>query len=255
MADVDDTPTPDAGRDAPGRATPGRVSLVTGANRGLGLAIAEQLGRAGHRVVGAYRSDHPDSDLVTAWVPCDVTDRASVDACFTQIEADLGPVEVLVSNAGVTRDGLVLRMSDDDFTSVVDANLTGAFRVARRAAKGMVRARYGRIVFVSSISGRVGQAGQANYAASKAGLVGLAKSLARELASRNICVNVVEPGPLPTDMTEALSEEQRAQLIAVVPLGRMGRLDEVAAAVEFLAADRASYITGAVLGVDGGLGM
>jgi 3-oxoacyl-[acyl-carrier protein] reductase len=245
MADVDETPDP----------TAGRVCLVTGANRGLGLAIAEELGRAGHRVVGTYRADHPDSDLVTAWVPCDVTDRASVDDCFAQIESDLGPVEILVSNAGITRDGLVLRMSDDDFASVVDANLTGAFRVARRAAKGMVRARYGRIVFVSSISGRVGQAGQANYAASKAGLVGLAKSLARELASRNICVNVVEPGPLPTDMTEALSEDQRAQLIAVVPLGRMGRLDEVAAAVEFLAADRASYITGAVLGVDGGLGM
>ncbi len=246
MADVDETPGSNAHR----------ITLVTGANRGLGLAIAEQLGRAGHRVAGTYRNDHPDSHAVAAWVPCDVTDRSSVDACFDAVEAELGgPVEVLVSNAGVTRDGLVLRMSDDDFDAVVDANLAGAFRVARRAAKGMVRARYGRIVFVSSISGRVGQAGQANYAASKAGLVGLAKSLARELASRNITVNVVEPGPLPTDMTDALSDDQRAQLIAAVPLGRMGRLDEVAAAVEFLAADRASYITGAVLGVDGGLGM
>lgn len=245
MADVETHDGPHAGR----------VALITGANRGLGLAIAERLGRAGYRTVGTYRDAHPDSDLVSGWVRLDVTDTESVDAAFSEVESTFGNVEVVVSNAGLTRDGLVLRMSDHDFTSVVDANLTGAFRVARRAAKTMLRARWGRIVFISSISGRVGQAGQANYAASKAGVLGMAKSLARELASRNICVNVVEPGPLPTDMTAALSDDQRAQLVAAVPLGRMGELDEVAAAVEFLASDDASYITGVALAVDGGLGM
>lgn len=233
----------------------GRITLVTGANRGLGLAIAEHLASSGFRVIGTSRDGEPASDLAEGWVRLDVTDTASVNAAFDEIEERFGNVEVLVSNAGITRDGLVLRMSDDDFTDVIDANLTGAFRVARRAAKAMVRARRGRIVFVSSISGRVGQAGQVNYAASKAGIVGMAKSLARELASRNICVNVVEPGPLPTDMTASLTDDQRAQLVAAVPLGRMGELSEVAAAVEFLAGDAASYITGAALAVDGGLGM
>ena len=232
-----------------------RVALVTGANRGLGLAIARRLAAAGHRVVGTYRSDHPDDDAIERWVRCDVTDPTSVDAAFSEVAAELGAPQVVVSNAGVTKDGLVLRMSDDDFTSVVDANLAGAFRVAQRAAKPMVRARWGRIIFVSSIAGRVGQAGQVNYAASKAGLTGLAKSLARELASRNITVNVVEPGPLPTDMTEQLTDAQRDHLLAHVPLGRFGELDEVAAAVVFLAGDDAAYITGACLGVDGGLGM
>jgi 3-oxoacyl-[acyl-carrier protein] reductase len=244
MADVDVAPA----------APMGRVTLVTGANRGLGLVIDQRLAAAGSRVAGTYRSDHPD-DTDILWVRCDVGDPDSVDAAFNEVESAFGPVEVLVSNAGITRDGLVLRMSDDDFTSVIDANLAGAFRVAKRAAKGMVRARWGRIVFISSISGRVGQAGQVNYAASKAGLLGMAKSLARELASRNICVNVVEPGPLPTEMTESLTDDQRAQLVAHVPLGRMGELREVAAAVEFLAGEDASYITGAALGVDGGLGM
>jgi len=233
----------------------GRLTLVTGANRGLGLAIAEHLAHRGFRVVGTYRDTHPASDSGIGWVRLDVTDTASVDAAFAEVEERYGPVEVVVSNAGITRDGLVLRMSDDDFTSVLDANLTGAFRVARRAAKAMVRARRGRIVFVSSIVGRVGQAGQVNYAASKAGVAGMAKSLARELASRNICVNVVEPGPLPTDMTAALTDDQRAQLVAAVPLGRMGEPTEVAAAVEFLASDAASYVTGVTLAVDGGLGM
>lgn len=232
-----------------------RVALVTGANRGLGAAIATQLAAEGHRVAGTYRSTHPDLDGVSLWVPCDVTDSGAVDDAFSTVESELGPVDIAVSNAGVTRDGLVLRMSDEDFTTVLDANLTGAFRVARRAAKSMVRRRFGRIILVSSIAGRVGQAGQANYAASKAGLTGLGKSLARELASRNITVNVVEPGPLPTDMTDALTEEQRAALVEHVPLGRFGELDEVAAAVVFLASDRAGYITGACLAVDGGLGM
>lgn len=237
------------------RPPPGRLALVTGANRGLGLAIAEHLAHRGFRVVGTYRDTHPEDDSGIGWVRLDVTDTASVDAAFAEVEERYGPVEVVVSNAGITRDGLVLRMSDDDFTSVLDANLTGAFRVARRAAKAMVRARRGRIVFVSSIVGRVGQAGQVNYAASKAGVAGMAKSLARELASRNICVNVVEPGPLPTDMTAALTDDQRAQLVAAVPLGRMGEPTEVAAAVEFLASDAASYVTGVTLAVDGGLGM
>jgi 3-oxoacyl-[acyl-carrier protein] reductase len=232
-----------------------RVAIVTGANRGLGLAIATRLAAAGHRVAGTYRNDHPHSDAVSLWVPCDVTDTATVDGAFATVEEQLGPAEIVVSNAGVTRDGLVLRMSDEDFTEVIDANLTGAFRVARRAAKTMVRRRFGRIILVSSIAGRVGQAGQANYAASKAGLTGLGKSLARELASRNITVNVVEPGPLPTDMTDALTEEQRAALVDLVPLGRFGELDEVAAAVVFLASDEAGYVTGACLAVDGGLGM
>lgn len=232
-----------------------RVAIVTGANRGLGLAIATRLAAAGHRVAGTYRSDHPQSDAVSLWVPCDVTDTATVDGAFATVEEQLGPAEIVVSNAGVTRDGLVLRMSDEDFTEVIDANLTGAFRVARRAARTMVRRRFGRIILVSSIAGRVGQAGQANYAASKAGLTGLGKSLARELASRNITVNVVEPGPLPTDMTDALTEEQRADLVDHVPLGRFGELDEVAAAVVFLASDEAGYVTGACLAVDGGLGM
>ena len=232
-----------------------RVALVTGANRGLGLAIARRLAAAGHRVVGTYRSDHPEDPSVERWVRCEVTDPDSVDAAFDEATREMGAPEIVVSNAGITRDGLVLRMSDDDFTSVVDANLAGAFRVAKRAVKPMVRARWGRIVFVSSIAGRVGQAGQVNYAASKAGRTGMAKSLARELASRNITVNVVEPGPLPTEMTGSLTDEQRAQLVAHVPLGRFGELDEVAAAVVFLAGDEAGYITGACLGVDGGLGM
>jgi 3-oxoacyl-[acyl-carrier protein] reductase len=231
-----------------------RVALVTGANRGLGLAIARALRDEGHRVAGTYRSDAPDEPGIE-WVRCDVTDSESVDAAFDAVEASLGPVEVLVSNAGANRDGLLLRMSDDDFTSVLDANLAGTFRVARRAAKRMVRGRYGRMVFISSVVGQVGQAGQANYAASKAGLVGLARSMARELASRNVCVNVVAPGPLPTDMIDALTDEQRASMLAQVPLGRFGELAEVAATVVFLTSEAAGYITGAVVPVDGGLGM
>lgn len=232
-----------------------RVVLVTGGNRGIGLATARRFAAAGHRVAVTARSGTvPDADGLTV-VACDVTDGASVDAAVDEIEDSLGPVEVLVSNAGITRDGLVLRMSDDDFTAVLDANLTGGFRVARRVVKGMMRARWGRIVFVSSVVGLGGQAGQANYAASKAGLVGLARSLAKEFASRNVTVNVVAPGPVDTDMLAALSAEQRDAMLAMVPAGRLGAPDEIAAAIAFLASDEAAFITGTVLPVDGGLSM
>ncbi|MEO2171214.1 MAG: 3-oxoacyl-ACP reductase FabG, partial [Acidimicrobiales bacterium] len=232
-----------------------RVVLVTGGNRGIGLACALAFAAEGQRVAVTCRGEAP-AELVDAGilaVPCDVTDSATVDAAFTAIEEELGPVEVLVANAGITRDGLVLRMSDGDFTDVIDANLTGAFRVARRAVRGMMKARWGRIILVSSIAGRVGQTGQANYAASKAGLVGLGRSLAKEFASRNVTVNVVAPGPILTDMLAALPEDQQAAYAEAVPLGRLGQAEEVAAAVTFLASDAAAYVTGAVLPVDGGL--
>ncbi|MCH2438984.1 MAG: 3-oxoacyl-ACP reductase FabG [Acidimicrobiales bacterium] len=234
-----------------------RVVLVTGGNRGIGLACALAFAAEGQRVAVTCRGEAP-AELVDAGilaVPCDVTDSATVDAAFTAIEEELGPVEVLVANAGITRDGLVLRMSDGDFTDVIDANLTGAFRVARRAVRGMMKARWGRIILVSSIAGRVGQTGQANYAASKAGLVGLGRSLAKEFASRNVTVNVVAPGPILTDMLAALPEDQQAAYAEAVPLGRLGQAEEVAAAVTFLASDAAAYVTGAVLPVDGGLFM
>ena len=234
-----------------------RVVLVTGGNRGIGLACALAFAADGHRVAVTCRGEAP-AELVDAGilaVPCDVTDSATVDAAFATIEEELGPVEVLVANAGITRDGLVLRMSDGDFTDVLDANLTGAFRVARRAVRGMMRARWGRIILVSSIAGRVGQTGQANYAASKAGLVGLGRSLAKEFASRNVTVNVVAPGPILTDMLAALPEDQQDAYAEAVPLGRLGQAGEVAAAVTFLASDAAAYVTGAVLPVDGGLFM
>lgn len=231
-----------------------RVALVTGGNRGIGLACAIALRDAGHRVAVTYRSAAPEIDGIRAF-PCDVTAAEDVDRTFAAVEAELGPVELLVSNAGITKDKLVLRMSEDDFASVLDANLTGGFRVAKRAVKTMTRARYGRIVFISSVVGLVGQAGQANYAASKAGLGGLARSLAREFASRNITVNVVAPGPIATDMTEALNEAQRAAIGQTVPLGRFGTAEEVAAVVAFLCSDASSYVTGATIPVDGGLAM
>ena len=234
-----------------------RVVLVTGGNRGIGLACALAFAAEGQRVAVTCRGEAP-AELVDAGilaVPCDVTDSATVDAAFTAIEEELGPVEVLVANAGITRDGLVLRMSDGDFTDVIDANLTGAFRVARRAVRGMMKARWGRIILVSSIAGRIGQTGQANYAASKAGLVGLGRSLAKEFASRNVTVNVVAPGPILTDMLAALPEDQQAAYAEAVPLGRLGQAEEVAAAVTFLASDAAAYVTGVVLRVDGGLFM
>lgn len=230
-----------------------RVVLVTGGAKGIGLACAQRFAALGDKVAVTYNSSPPPEELFA--VRCDVTDAAEVDAAFTAVEQLYGPVEVLVSNAGVTRDGLLLRMSEDDFTSVVDANLAGAFRVARRAAPGMLRARKGRLIFVSSVVAMLGSAGQVNYAASKAGLIGLARSMARELASRNITANVVAPGPVATDMTSALGDKRIEQLTDAVPAGRFATPEEIAAAVTFLASAEAAYITGAVLPVDGGLGM
>lgn len=234
-----------------------RTVLVTGGAKGIGLATARAFVKNGDRVAVTYRSAPPPPDQADGIlaVPCDVTDPEQVDAAFATIEAELGPVEVLVSNAGITNDMLVLRMKDDDFDRVLDTNLTGGFRVAKRAVSKMMRARFGRVVFISSVVGGTGQAGQANYAASKAGLVGLARSLAREFASRGITVNVVAPGPVATDLFDAVDDKHRAAIEQAVPLGRLGEADEVAATVVFLASDLAGYITGAVVPVDGGLGM
>lgn len=231
-----------------------RVVLVTGGSRGIGLACAERFKALGDHVAVTYNSSPPPEGFFG--VKCDVTDTEQVDAAFTAIEEEFGgPVEILISNAGVTRDTLLLRMTEDDFASVLDANLTASYRVTKRAARGMLKARKGRIVLMSSVVGLTGQAGQSNYAASKAGLVGLARSLARELGSRTITVNVVAPGPVATDMTEALTDEQREAIVASVPLERMATPDEIAGAVSFLASPDAAYITGAVIPVDGGLGM
>ena len=234
-----------------------RVALVTGGNRGIGLATARRLSRAGHRVAVTYRSDPPaDADAYNlTCVRCDVTDPESVAAALAETTERLGAPEIVVCNAGITRDKLVLRMSEDDFAAVIDANLTGAFRVAKQSVRAMVRARWGRIVLISSVSGIGGQAGQANYAASKAGLIGLARSLAKEFASRNVTVNVIAPGAIGTDMLAALNDGQLGSIVERVPLGRVGDPDELAAAVEFLVSEDASYLTGIVLAVDGGLSM
>ena len=233
--------------------TTGRVVLVTGGNRGIGLAVARAFAAQGDRVVVASRSGEAPDGLPA--VVCDVSDTASVDAAFSAVEAEHGPVEICVANAGITRDTLLLRMTDEDIDAVLDTNLVGAIRVARRAAKGMLRLRRGRLVFVSSVVGMLGSAGQVNYAASKAGLVGVARSLARELGSRGITANVVAPGFVDTDMTAALDDDRRAEIVSAVPLGRYASPDEVAAVVTFLASDAAAYVTGAVVPVDGGLGM
>jgi 3-oxoacyl-[acyl-carrier protein] reductase len=231
----------------------GRSVLVTGGNRGIGLAIARRLAADGDSVTVTSRSGEPVDGLEV--VRCDVRDAASVDAAFGEVEKAQGPVEVLVANAGVTRDQLLALMSEDDFGAVLDTNLAGAYRVAKRAVRGMMKMRRGRLIFISSVVGLYGSAGQANYAASKAGLVGLARSLARELGSRGITCNVVAPGFVNSDMTAVLPEQRKAAIMAAIPLGRFASADEVAAAVAFLAGQDAAYVTGAVVPVDGGLGM
>jgi 3-oxoacyl-[acyl-carrier protein] reductase len=230
-----------------------RSVLVTGGNRGIGKAIAAAFVEAGDQVAVTYRSGEPPEGVLG--VKCDVTDPASVEAAFAEVEAAHGPVEVLVANAGITQDTLVLRMSDEDWSSVIETNLTGSFRVAKRAAKGMLRLRRGRLIFISSVVGLLGSAGQVNYAASKAGLVGMARSLARELGSRSITANVVAPGFVETEMTAVLPEETQAKYKEQIPLGRYATTEEVAAVVQWLGSDAAGYVTGAVIPVDGGLGM
>ncbi|RSM78577.1 3-oxoacyl-[acyl-carrier-protein] reductase [Kibdelosporangium aridum] len=230
-----------------------RSVLVTGGNRGIGLAIARAFADQGDNVAVTHRGSETPEGLLG--VKCDVTDAEQVDAAFTEIEDKQGPVEILVSNAGITDDTLLLRMSEEQFSRVLDANLTGAFRVTKRATRGMLRKRWGRLIFISSVVGLTGSAGQANYAASKAGLVGFSRSLARELGSRNITSNVITPGFVATEMTAVLPEERKQEILGQVPLGRYADTSEIASAVTFLASDSASYITGAVLPVDGGLGM
>ena len=232
---------------------PSRVVLVTGGSKGIGQGIALRLAQAGHRVAATYRSGDVPQGVVG--VQCDVTDPAQVEAAFAQVESAVGGVEVLVANAGITRDTLLMRMSDEDWDQVIATNLTGAFRVARRAARPMIRGRFGRIVFISSVVGQMGSAGQVNYAASKSGLVGMARSLARELGSRGVTANVVAPGFIETDMTADLGEDLVKKYAEQIPLGRLGSVDDIAGTVEFLASDAAGYITGAVIPVDGGLGM
>ena len=230
-----------------------RTVLITGGNRGIGYAIAEEFIRQGHRVAVTARSGVGPAGSLT--VIADVTDAASIDAAFTEVESQLGPVEVVVANAGITRDLLLLRMTEEDFTDVVDTNLNGSFRVVKRASKGMLKAKFGRIILVSSVVGLLGSAGQINYSASKSGLVGLARSITRELGSRNITANVVAPGFIETDMTAELSSELQESYIKQIPAGRFASPLEVAKVITWLAGDDAGYISGAVIPVDGGLGM
>ncbi|CAB5046079.1 unannotated protein [freshwater metagenome] len=229
------------------------LALVTGGNRGIGLAIAHSLSKAGHDVIVTYRSGQAPDGFKS--VVMDVTDTESVDKAFTHIESSWGIPEIIVANAGITKDGLVMRMSDEDFDSVIDANLTGAFRVARRATKGLLKLKKGRLIFVGSVVGALGSAGQVNYSASKSGLVGMARSFARELGSRSITANVVAPGFVETDMTATLEEKRRNEIASAVPLGRFCSAEEIADVVTFIASPQASYISGALIPVDGGLGM
>ncbi len=231
-----------------------RTVVVTGGNRGIGLATAKRFAELGHRVAITARDPGHIDDQILA-VSCDQTDSNAVDAAFEEIESNLGAVEILVANAGITRDQLMLRMSDDDFSAVIETNLTGSYRMARRAARPMLRARWGRLIFVSSVVGLLGSAGQVNYSASKAGLIGMARSMARELGSRNITANVLSPGPVETEMFSALTEEQQATITEQVPLNRVAQPEEIAETITFLASDSAAYITGAVIPIDGGLGM
>ncbi|MDT5031375.1 MAG: hypothetical protein QOC94_1546 [Actinoplanes sp.] len=230
-----------------------RTVLVTGGNRGIGLSIAQAFVKQGDRVAITHRGSGAPEGVFG--VRCDITDSVAVDAAFSAVEAELGPVEVLVANAGITDDALLLRMSEDQFTRVIDTNLTGAFRCAKRASAKMLRARWGRIIFISSVIGLSGGPGQVNYAASKAGLVGMARSITRELGARNITANVVAPGFIETEMTAVLPEARKAEIRKAIPAGRLAHPDEVAAAVTWLAGDAAGYISGAVIPVDGGLGM
>ena len=231
----------------------GRSVLVTGGNRGIGLAIAQAFVKAGDDVAITLRSGEPPEGLFG--VRCDVTEPAQVDAAIDTVTEHQGPVEVLVANAGITRDTLLLRMSEDDWSSVIETNLTGSFRMAKRVSRGMLRLRRGRIIFISSVVGLLGSAGQVNYAASKAGLVGMARSMARELGSRGITSNVVAPGFIETELTAVLPDEKKAEFLGQIPLGRYATVDEVAGVVRFLASEDAGYISGAVIPVDGGLGM
>ena len=231
----------------------GRSVLVTGGSRGIGLAIATAFREAGDQVAVTYNTSEPPEGFLG--VKCDVTDTGQVEAAFDTIQEQQGPVEVLVANAGITRDTLLLRMSDDDWDAVIQTNLSGSFRVAKRAAKGMLRLRKGRIVFISSVVGMLGSPGQVNYAASKSGMIGMARSIARELGGRGITANVVAPGFVETDMTAVLPEETQKQYLSQIPLGRFGRTEEIAQAVRWLASEEAGYITGAVIPVDGGIGM
>jgi 3-oxoacyl-[acyl-carrier protein] reductase len=230
-----------------------RSVLVTGGSRGIGRAIAERFAAGGHRVAATSRSGEAPTGVLG--IECDITDPSQVEAAFAQVEAAHGPVEVLVANAGITRDTLVLRMSDEDWQAVIDTNLTGSFRVAKRAVRPMIRQRFGRIIFISSVVGLLGSPGQVNYAASKAGLLGMARSLAREIGSRGVTANVVAPGYIETDMTAGLADDLVAGYKKQIPVGRLGDVADVTAAVEFLASDQAGYITGVQLPVDGGLGM
>lgn len=230
-----------------------RVVLVTGGSKGIGRAIAEAFRDAGYRVAATYRSGGVPEGVLG--VPCDITDQGQVDQAFAQVEAELGPVEILIANAGVTKDTLLMRMTDDDWQSVIDTNLTGTFRVVRRASRPMMRGRFGRIILISSVVGLLGSPGQINYSSSKAALVGMARSLTREIGSRNVTTNVIAPGFIETDMTAVLPDETIADYTKRIPAGRLGSVDDVAQAALFLAGDHAGYISGAVIPVDGGLGM